>query len=266
MVAELKRLSIHAELIVVDNGSTDGTAAMVSTEFSEVRLIRNPVNEYFVHGVNRGYSESTGDFILVAGSDIEVVPGSIGRLLDFMRHNPTAAAVSCRIVGPSMELQATGGRFLTLTSDLFMWTRLGWAFPKIRERLRAFHNMSSWNRQDIREVDGIVANFMMFRRSAIQVVGGFFDSRFIMFFAEDELCWRLKKKGYKIFHLGDIFVYHTGRVTLEKLPSSFLSELSLRDRLEYHKAVLGRVRALIFRVCFGIDSILTRMLRLCQLV
>jgi len=261
ILSEVKRMSISAEVIVVDNGSTDGTSLMVATEFPGVKLINNQLNEYFVRGIDRGYSKSSGKFILVVGSDVEVVPGAIGGALDFMDLHPQAGAASCKIVNHSMELQATGGRFLTLTSDLFEWTRLGWLFPSIRHRLREFHYMPSWNRKDTREVDTIVANFMIFRRSAVQAVGGFFDSRFIMFFAEDELCWRLKKKGWKVFHLGNIYVFHTGRLTLDKFDGGFLSKLTLVDRLEYHKAVLGPFRALVFRVAFNVDALVTKLLR-----
>jgi len=255
-------MNTDAEVIVVDNGSTDGTSSMVSTRFPEVKLIRNAVNEYFVHGFNRAYKESSGEFVLAVNSDVIVVPGALHRLLDFMNSSPRVAVASCRVLTPRTgELQPTGGRFLTLTMDLFEWTRLGWLFPSVKDQLSSFHYMRSWDRSDVREVDAIVAIFMIFRRAAVEAVGGFFDNRFLMFFAEDELCWRLKNAGWKIYHLGDIFVYHWGRVVFNKMSSRFLSDLSLRDRLEYHNAVLGLTRALIFRIVLRIDSFLTFALK-----
>jgi len=68
----------------VHNGSIDGTSSMVSAKFPEVKLIRNPVNEYFVGGVNRGYLESSGRFALVTGADVQVVRSNVSRLLSFM--------------------------------------------------------------------------------------------------------------------------------------------------------------------------------------
>jgi len=261
LTSELERVSASSEVIVVDNGSTDGTSSMVSAKFPKVKLITNPVNEYFVGGVNRGYAESSGAFALVTGADVQVVQGSISRLLSFMNSSSKAAAASCRIVTPSNgRLQLTGGAFLTLTSDLFEWTRLGLLFPGIKRQLCSLRYMDGWDRSDTREVDVIVADFMIFRRAAVEAVGGFFDNRFSMYFAEDELCWRLKKWGWKIYHLGDIFVYHRGRFAFDKMDQGFLSELSLKDRLVYHRLVLGFVSSLLFRIALRIDGLLTRAL------
>jgi GT2 family glycosyltransferase len=87
-----------------------------------------------------------------------------------------------------------------------------------------------------------------------------------MFFAEDELCWRLRKAGWKIYHLGDTFVYHIGSFSMGKLNSGFLGTLSLKDRLECHAIVLGPIRAQIFRSIYRMDSIMTAILKLCNVI
>jgi len=93
---------------------------------------------------------------------------------------------------------------------------------------------------------------MMFRRKAVDAVRHgkpLFDSRFTMFFCEDELCWQIHKVGWKTY-LGDTFVYHMGSFSMNQLNSNYLGRLSLQDRVIYHAIVLGPIRALIFRSAY----------------
>jgi len=266
LVPELKRIpNLTWEVIVSDDCSTDDTSEMLLRDFPDVKFIKAPSKGYFVQTINRGYAASSGDYILHSQSDIEVVEGSVARLLAFMDSCPSTAACSCRWLTPSTgKLQPANGHFMTLTSELFEWTRLGWLLPNIKKRLRSVHYMESWNRLDNREIDVNLSNFMIFRRKAVDAVRHgklLFDDRFAMFFCEDELFWQLHKAGWKTYHLGDTFVYHLGSFSMNKINSVFLGKLTLQDRLICHSIILGPIRALIFRCAYEIDSIVTSILK-----
>ena len=145
---ELERIpNLLWDVIVADDCSTDGTSEMFLRDFPNVNFIKAPNKGYFVQTLNRGYAASFGDYILHSQSDIEVVEGSVARLLTFMDSHPSAALCGCRWLTPSTgKLQPANRWFLTLTSELFEWTRLGWLFPSIKKKLCSVHYMESWNR------------------------------------------------------------------------------------------------------------------------
>ena len=87
------------EIIVVDNGSGDGSAAMVRAEFPEAVLIANPANESYAHGTNQALARATGDYLLLLNPDARVTNGALDALVHALNGQANAGAVAARLVG-----------------------------------------------------------------------------------------------------------------------------------------------------------------------
>src|SRR4029450_9381110 len=95
------------EVLVVDNGSADGSAAMVRKRFPQVRLIENTDNAGFARANNQAVAQSSGDYGLLLNPDTEVLPGALEALVQFLREHPNAGAVGARILNPDGSLQTS---------------------------------------------------------------------------------------------------------------------------------------------------------------
>src|SRR6266540_1139455 len=93
------------EVIVVDNASPDGSAAMVASEFPKVRLLRNARNDGFAIGANAGMRVAQGDVILLLNPDSELTQDAFSAPADYMRGHADAGALGIKILDPDGGLQ-----------------------------------------------------------------------------------------------------------------------------------------------------------------
>src|SRR5262245_34230460 len=121
------------EVIVVDNGSVDGSAAMVAEEFPSVRLVANPDNRGFTAATNQGYAVARGAYVLMLNSDTELIdPTALRRSIDFMEANPDVGVLGCRIVYPDGSHQNSYFRFPSLRAVLLQASFLQELFKRSR--------------------------------------------------------------------------------------------------------------------------------------
>jgi GT2 family glycosyltransferase/glycosyltransferase involved in cell wall biosynthesis len=220
------------EVIVVDNGSTDGSAEMLRKEFPEVILLQNEINRGFAAANNQGMTIARGRYVLLLNSDTVILDDVISRSAGFADSQPKAAVVGCRVLNPDKTLQRTCFIFPSLVNMLLSSTYLYKLFP--RSRFFGRERMTWWDRSDIREVDVVTGCFMLVRRQAIQQVG-MMDEQFFMYGEETDWCYRFKQAGWTVVFMPNGEIIHLGGQSSKKMKSEMILQLRAGILLFFRK-------------------------------
>src|SRR5437016_5443259 len=110
--------NIRAEIIVVDNASTDGTPGLIAQRFPNVKLICNPGNLGFARANNVGIQHSTGDFLAFVNSDVVFVEKSLSYMLEFMAKHPDVGMLGPQMLDPQRLIARSTMRFPTVWNTL----------------------------------------------------------------------------------------------------------------------------------------------------
>jgi GT2 family glycosyltransferase len=216
---------VAVETVVVDNGSTDGSQAMVAVKFPRVRLLQSPDNVGFGRAVNAGAAAGDGRAILIANSDCEPAPGVIATLLAALDADPTLGAVFPRLVNADGTLQPSVHRALPTpwshAGDVVFASSLRYALyrspvlkrgllrPTVRRHARA-HDIA-WGG----------AACVLVRRTAFEAVDGF-DPRFFMYMEDVDLCARLAAAGFRLRYVPEAEAVHHWGASAAKSPQRVL--------------------------------------------
>jgi N-acetylglucosaminyl-diphospho-decaprenol L-rhamnosyltransferase len=196
----------RAEVWVVDNASSDGSAEMVERDFEWVRLVASKENLGFPQAVNLVADRTDGEWLATANEDIELTPGALEALLAAAERHPEAAIVAPRLVLPDGSTQHTVYSFPTFLVTAAHHLGLQRLSRALGERLCL---EGYWNPDRARQVPWAFAAFVLVRREAFDSVGGF--GRDLWMYADDlDLAWRLGKKGWSVWYEPDARVTHHG--------------------------------------------------------
>lgn len=190
---------VPVEAVVVDNDSSDGSAAAVTDEFPQATVLVQAKDLGYGRAANVGLERCRGRFGLLLSPEVTVDPQCVGRLADFLLTRPDAGAVGPRLLLPNGKVDADSRRAFPIPSTLFYQTvGLSKLFPRSSRFGR--HNMGHVPETEVHEMDAGSAACLMLRMSALDRVG-FFDPRYFMFGEDLDLCYRLKLGGWKVFYL-----------------------------------------------------------------
>jgi GT2 family glycosyltransferase len=190
---------VPVEAVVVDNDSSDGSAAAVTDEFPQATVLVQSKNLGYGRAANLGLERCQGRFVLLLSSGVTVDAQSVGRMADFLLTRPDAGAVGPRLVLPDGRLDPDARRAFPMPRTMFYRTvGLSKLFPKSPRFGR--HNMGHVPESDVHEMDAGSGACLMVRMAALERVG-FFDPRYFMFGEDVDLCYRLKLGGWKVFYL-----------------------------------------------------------------
>jgi GT2 family glycosyltransferase len=180
------------EILLVDNGSTDGGPEYVERDFPSVRVLRNGANLGYVGANNRGFAEAVGEYLVVLNPDTEVAPNWLGELIRTMDRHPEAGMATSRICHfGRRDLINTCGNDVHIT---------GLAFCRgLDEPVEAFDEPA--------RVAAVSGCSFIIRRSVLEDVGGF-DRDFFIYLEDTDLSIRVNLAGYEIRYVPGSIVYH----------------------------------------------------------
>jgi hypothetical protein len=194
------------EVIVCDNGSTDGSREMITKEFPQAVLINNNKNLGFAAGNNPGIKRARGRYVLLLNTDTEVPKNTIATMLKFMDENPSVGASTCKLLLPDGTMDPACHRgFPTPWVAFTYMSGLERLFPKTRafgEYHQGYKDLST-----IHEVDCIVGAFFLMRRKVIEKVG-LLDEEFFMYGEDIDLAQRIRDAGWKIMYNPKVTILH----------------------------------------------------------
>lgn len=220
------------EVFVVDNGSSDDSAAMVQGRFPRAQLIENEENVGFARANNQAIELCRGRHILLLNSDAQLTNRAASGMVDYLDEHPEAGIVGCRLVHPDGTPQFCYGRFPTLWREC-----LG---------LMGLHrwDMSHWDDTESLEVDWVSGACLMIRWECLNAVGGM-DENFFMFGEEVDLCYRTIRAGWRVVLVPGSPVIHV-RAGSSGKTSCRVSRL-YRGKLRYFQKHCGRFRYILLR-------------------
>jgi len=208
----------NLEVIFVDNGSTDGSAEFVARHYPKVRIVKNRCNLGFSEGFNRGIKASRGKYIALLSNDMTVDSNWLNPIISFMEENPKVGLAGFKriILGTKDIIDGIGG-------NLYLSGRV-----KSIGRLEIDRGQYDTIREDLDYIGGA----MVIRRETLNKAG-LFDPNFFIFSEDIDLCYRIRKNGYKIVYIPYSIIYHKGQATLQRLDSRglYLEYMANRSRI-----------------------------------
>jgi GT2 family glycosyltransferase len=225
------------EVIVVDNGSNDGSPSLVAEQFPEVILIRNDQNLGFAPANNQGLSRGTGRYFMLLNSDTVVLPGVLDAMIQLADNHPEVGVLGPRLLNMDNTIQESWASFPSFLSEL-----LGKDFRVSQPVAKVPHAY---------DVD-IVKGACMLVRSETIAEAGPLDGDFFFYSEEIDWCYRIKKKNWKVWYLMDIEIYHLGGGSTQ---AGFLQMVRLyRGKLLYFNKHHGRFRTMLLRYGLAIGN------------
>jgi GT2 family glycosyltransferase len=233
------------EIIVVDNASTDGSAAMLRESFPQVRLIENLQNRGFGAANNQALGLMAGRYALLLNSDAALRENAVSELFDCMENHPRAAMACGQLLNSDGSRQNSIAAFPSLLTLMTNVPLLEYLFPRRFPSKRYGHAGPV-------EVDSAIGACIMVRREAMDAVG-LFDERYHFFFEETDWAYRMRQAGWKILHVPGAFIDHLqGQSIGRNLPSRIAF---YRSRYQYFRK--WRSRPYYMAVCVAVPLRLT---------
>lgn len=245
------------EVIVSDNGSTDGSVPMVKKAYKWVRLVDNKKNLGFSKGNNAAKKIAKGKYILFLNSDTEVYKNTLSKTVEYLESRNDVASVTCKITLPNGELDRDTLRsFPTPLVALSHFSGLDRLFPK--SKLFSKYWYGYLDKDKTQEVDAIQGAFHMCRKDVLDKVG-WFDEDYFLDGEDIDLCWRIKQRGYKIIYYPKVRILHIKKASKNKSKSSLRVTSGMKAmELFYRKRLWGKYPFYInYLVVIGIKVLLT---------
>ncbi|KKQ67173.1 MAG: WsbD [Candidatus Daviesbacteria bacterium GW2011_GWA2_38_24] len=199
-LSSIEKLSDEAIIstYVVDNASSDDSIARAQKKFSSVNFILSSSNLGFGKGNNLALKKIKTEYVLLLNPDTQLKKGILSTLIKYMDENPDVGASTCEVLLPDGTVDLTAHRGFPTLRASFLYYFLG---------NDSLYHLTKYNLKTIHEVDAITGAFFLTRKSVLDKVG-LFDEDYFMYAEDIDLCYRIKKAGYKVMYVPTVSVLH----------------------------------------------------------
>lgn len=244
-------------VVVVDNASDDGSAAMIRQEFPQAELIANAENVGYPRGNNiglrrlgyhgaRDVDAAAPRYALLLNPDTEVPAEALWRMIQFMDSRPDIGAAGPKLVLTDGSLDKACRRgFPTPMVSFYHYSGLARLFPRHRRFGR--YNMTFADEDHELEVDSVVGACMQVRKAAIEQAG-LLDEAFFMYGEDLDWAYRVKQAGYKVWYYPAVTVHHVKRAASRRSPKAqfeFWRAMLIFYRKHFRRGTLYPVHLMI---------------------
>lgn len=232
------------EIIVVDNGSTDGTPDAILEQYPDVLLIRNNANLGFAKANNIGMSQSHGKFVTLVNSDVVLPSGCLTKMVQYLEQNPGIGVLGPKMLSPDGSIGQSVMRLPTVWNTVCCALGLHRVLPA-SPTFGSFL-LDSYPYDKIDDVEVLTGWFWMVPRAALQQVGGL-DEQFFMYGEDIDWCHRFLEAGWRVVFYSDAEALHYGAASSAEAPTRFYVEMR-RANLQYfgkHRGWTGKLGYLL---------------------
>ena len=235
-------LKISFDVIVVDNGSTDGSQDMLREKFPDVMLLQNEGNVGLGKASNQGIEATIGKYILLLNNDTIVNGQSLKEMVNFLDNHPDAGAVGGKLLNPDGSFQAGFAKFSNIWEELLIVTGVGnkiWpGYP------------SHYDTNQITPVGWLSSACLLLRRSTLEKIG-LLDENYFIYGDEADLQYRLNRSGWKVYYIPSATTIHYGGKSMNRWRRR---KMVYRGKLLFYQNHYGPFRTGLLRTMFWLLS------------
>ncbi len=232
---------LAVEVIVVDNGSSDGSVEAVRDRFPEAQLIVNSENVGFARANNQAMEVARGRYFLLLNSDAVLRPGALKALVGCLEAHPRAGIVGGRLVNPDGSFQASYMDFPTLWGEILLMLKLHPLFHS-----PYFPSRPPEKSGVVREAGWVPGACLLVRREVWEEIGGL-DETYFMYSEEVDWCWRARQAGWRVYYTPEAEIVHWGGQSIGQVPLEKRAWV-YRGKWLFFRRHRGRRTATLFRL------------------
>jgi len=238
------------EIFFVDNNSIDGSVTHIRNKYPDVIIISNEKNIGFSMANNLAIKKASGKYILILNPDTILEEGTFEKMISFCEANKNAGAVTSKLILANGKLDSACRRsFPTPAVAIPRMLGMSKLFP--HSKVFGKYNLTYLDENKTYEVDAICGAFMFIPRTVIDEAG-MFDEDYFMYGEDLDLCFRIKKSGYKIFYYPEVTTIHFKGESTRKTNLSYVNNFYGSMIIFVRKNFTGAPRILSFILQTGI--------------
>lgn len=218
------------EVVVVDNGSTDKTVAMVKGNYPGVKIVVNKDNQGFAVANNQAVKISVGKFLLFLNPDTEFIDDSLFNTIKYLENNKPVGLLTVNVLNSDKTNQVAVRQFPTLYSQIITLYKLNNIWP----RLNRVYHCYDFDYNKTQPVNTVIGAFMLCRTDEFKAIG-MFDEDYYIWFEEVDLCQRYWDKNRPIMYYSQARIVHHGGQSLKQMLTIDKQAIFNKSLLTYFK-------------------------------